>query len=153
MKTRRILNACGCVVIALLLCPDRAPAGGSQVPVGTYLYANPEKPERFEGGLTVKFASPGERMVVAYGRKYRKDRKTREETIEQEREMFKPYLGKMEEKGTRAVFPHLPPDFYDLVVIEAGKTMKLYEGLSLLQDSKPELITPSTWPRSRRAWM
>jgi len=120
---------------------QRTDAGGS-VPVGTYLYANPENIERFKGSLTLKFQSPAKRLVVAYGRRYRKIRKSRKGTSEAERQLFKPFQAKVIDEGRKAIFWHLPPDIYDVVVVEdAGDTMKLYEGVALLRGSKPELAT------------
>ena len=70
-----------CAVFLLQTCviPGFARAGGC-VPVGTYLYAKPENPKQFTGRLTVHFTTSGKRMVVGYGRKYRKDRKSRKGT-------------------------------------------------------------------------
>ena len=136
MKTEARVLSLG--VAAALLSGCCACGGGSVVPVGTYLYANPANPEQFKGRLTVKFTTPGERMVIACGRKYRKDRKSRSGTTEANREVFKPHLAKMMNDGTAAVFWHLPVDKYDLVVVDAEQ-MKLYEGLALLRSSSPEL--------------
>ena len=49
------------------------------VPVGEYLFSNPDKLPEAEGELLVSFSeslSPGS-VVIAYGRKNRKDRKSR----------------------------------------------------------------------------
>ncbi len=108
---------------------------------GKYLYANPADPERFKGSLKVTFATPGKRVVVAYGRKYRKIRKSRKGTSEAEREVFKPYAAKVIDDGRSAVFWHLPPDIYDLVVVQDDDSMKLYEGIALLRGSDPKLAT------------
>jgi len=54
-------------------------AGGSVVPVGTYLYADLEKVPDATGSLELRFTTPGpHRLVVACGRKYRKDSKGRD---------------------------------------------------------------------------
>ena len=67
-------------------------AGGSVVPVGTYLYADLEKVPDATGSLELRFTTPGpHRLVIAFGRKYRKDSKGREGTTEPEREAFKPF--------------------------------------------------------------
>jgi hypothetical protein len=124
--------------LAVLPGPGRARAEGEYVPVGTYLYANPADPERVTGGLTVRFETPGKRLVVAYGRQNRKDRLARSDTIEAQREWFKPFKAESRDGGRTAVFPHLPPDFYDLVVIETD-TMRLFEGVDLLTEDSPDL--------------
>ena len=131
------------LALSLVLVMSAGPvlAGGSVAPVGTYLYANPENRECFKGQLTVTFDTPGKRLVLAYGRKYRKDRKSRANTVETEREKFKPYLAKVIDEGRKAIFWHLPIDKYDLVVIDVEK-MCLYEGLGLLRGSDPALATP-----------
>ncbi len=106
---------------------------------GRYLYANPPEKEasHWPGRLTVRFKTPGNRTVVAYGRRYRKDRRSRKNTTEVSREKFKPYRARIQDQGRTAVFPHLPPDYYDLVVIEPA-TMHYYEGLRMLRDSDPK---------------
>ena len=73
--TRKMLLA----LALFLLGAFRLIGGGSVVPVGTYLYADLEKLEPASGVLVLRFASPGpDRLVVAFGRKHRKDRKTRD---------------------------------------------------------------------------
>lgn len=124
------------VLIVAALLPVVLADVTNKVPVGTYLYAKPANPEENEGRLTVRFATPGERLVVAWGRKWRKDRKTREGTVETERESFKPYLGKPIDDGAGAIFWNLPVDRYDIVVIDA-KTMKIHEGVLLMRDGDP----------------
>jgi hypothetical protein len=111
-------------------------AGGSVVPVGTYLYAKPENPEQYTGRLTVRFETPGDRLVVAWGRKWRKDRKARKGTKEEDRQKFKPYLGKPIDDGKGVIFWNLPIDRYDIVVIDP-KQMKVHEGIMLMRDSDP----------------
>ncbi len=102
-----------------------------KVPVGNYLYADLAKIPAAEGSLKVLFASPGpNRVVVAYGRKNRKDRKSRDGTVEAERENFKPRLGKTSPDGSAALFDNLPPDFYDLFVIDPSE-MSFFEGAAL----------------------
>lgn len=119
-----------------------ARAGGSVVPVGSYLYADSADADTYSGRLTVRFSTPGkDRLVVAWGRKYRKDRKSREGTSEEERQKFKPWQGKLVDEGAGAIFWHLPPDFYDIVVVDAG-TMNVYEGISLQRESSPEQALP-----------
>lgn len=116
-------------------------AGGS-VRIGSYLYANPENPERFKGSLVVKFDKGEEgRMVIAYGHRYRKIRKTRKGTTEKERQIFKPHLAKNVNKGEKAIFWHLPADKYDLIVVQP-KSMTLYEGVALLKGSSPDKSPP-----------
>lgn len=123
-------------LLCLVPCPLRAE--GEYVPVGGYLYANPANRENATGGFTVRFATPGRRIVVAYGRQNRKDRLARTDTDEAQREWFKPFKADMTEEGRLATLAHLPPDFYDLVIIEP-ETMQLYEGVDLLMEDTPEL--------------
>jgi hypothetical protein len=116
-------------------------AGGSVVPVGTYLYANPADKDRYRGRLTIRFTTPGrERLVIAYGRKYRKDRKSRRGTNEKQREKYKPWLGKLIDDGSGAIFWNLPPDYYDVVVVDPGR-MTVHEGLGLVRNADPKLAT------------
>jgi hypothetical protein len=116
-------------------------AGGSVVPVGTYLYANPADKDQYKGRLTIRFNSPGrERLVIAYGRKYRKDRKAREGTSEEQREKYKPWLGKLIDDGQGAIFWNLPADYYDIVVVDPER-MTVHEGLGLINGNDPELAT------------
>jgi hypothetical protein len=120
-----------------LLCPVllAAEKGGvveKYVPVGEYLFSNPDKLPDADGELLVSFSkplSPGS-VVIAYGRKNRKDRKSREQTTEEERELLKPRLAKLNAERTEAHFVKLPPDFYDLVIIDPV-TMMLDEGIAL----------------------
>ena len=138
MKTSwMVALLCVAVILAPVCC---VLGGGSVAAVGTYLYASPANPERFKGRLTVRFADSGARMVIAYGRKYRKYRYSRTGTTEAEREVFKPHLAKMMNDGRAAVFWHLPIDKYDLVVVDAER-MTLHEGLCLLRNSDPALAT------------
>jgi hypothetical protein len=116
----------------VLLAASAALGGGSVVPVGTYLYANPENPERWSGRLTVRFTTPGpQRLVVAYGRRYRKVRRSRRGTTETEREHFKPWQGRLIDDGRGAVFFHLPADAYGIMVVDPQR-MLLHEGMELL---------------------
>ncbi|NOY82055.1 MAG: hypothetical protein GXP31_13750 [Kiritimatiellaeota bacterium] len=115
-------------------------AGAPQKKAGKYLYSNAPDKEKWKGRLEVRFTRPGPKVVVAYGRRYRKDRKDRAGTTEVSREKFKPYKAEMRENGKLAVFPHLPPDYYDLVVI-CPETMQFYEGIRMLRESNPEAAT------------
>jgi len=116
-------------------------AGGSVVPVGTYLYANPANKNQYKGRLTVRFTTPGRnRLVIAYGRKYRKDRKSRDGTTEEEREKYKPWLGKLIDDGQGAIFWNLPADYYDIVVVDPDR-MTVQEGLGLMITADPKLKT------------
>ena len=76
------------ILLALCSLHQAAWTGGSTVPVGTYLYSNPPNKDALKGNLTVEFSEPGEKMVIAYGRRYRKDRKDRTGTTEAQRELF-----------------------------------------------------------------
>ncbi|MBN2450426.1 MAG: hypothetical protein JXR77_08550, partial [Lentisphaeria bacterium] len=108
-----------------------------------YLYANPENAEQFKGGLTVRFTTPGpKRLVIAWARKTRKDRASREGTTEAQREAFKPWLGKPIDDGAGAIFWNLPIDLYDLVVVDPER-MALHEGLQLARRSDPAQATPA----------
>lgn len=110
-----------------------------QVPVGTYLYAKPEGLEKYTGSLTLRFDSPGpQRLVLAYGRQHRKDRAERKGTEEAQRELYKPYKAELADGGKAAQFPHLPPDYYDIVVIDLQR-MTIHEGLDLLEGENPSL--------------
>lgn len=102
------------------------------VPVGEYLYANPEKTPAAEGSLRMQFAFPLAKgsVLIAYGRKNRKDRKSRDQSLEAERELYKPRLGKISPQQKEVVFSNLPPDFYDLILIDP-ENMIIYEGISL----------------------
>lgn len=135
--------------LAAAVLPALGRAGGSVAPVGTYLYANPANPEQWTGRLTVRFSTPGrQRLVIAYGRKYRKIRRSREGTTEAEREAFKPWLGKLIDDGRGAVFFHLPSDRYDIVVVDPER-MQLHEGLSLLLGADPERATEAYFEEIR----
>lgn len=125
------------VPLALVTAALLATAAPS-VPVGTYLYAQDSSLTPFKGKLTVRFSTPGNRLVVAYGRAHRKGRVTRDGTTEEERERFKPVKARLEEQGRVAHFDHLPPDFYDLVVIDT-QDMRWYEGIELYRDRQPQL--------------
>lgn len=123
---------------------DPAPPSGvvgDKVPVGEYLYADGQKLPPAPGALRVLFASPGpHRVVVAYGRRYRKDRKSRDGSVEAEREAYKPRLAELADNGTVALFRNLPPDFYDLFVIDPA-SMSFYEGTALHKLGRDETLT------------
>lgn len=127
------------VVVAIVLAgAGWARAEGEMVPVGGYLYAKPADIEKATGGLTVRFADPGKRLVIAYGRQNRKDRLSRTGLDDAGKEWVKPFKAELADGGKTATFPHLPPDFYDLIVIEAD-TMQFYEGVDLLAEDMPDL--------------
>ncbi len=108
---------------------------------GNYLYARPEAAAdraAEAGGLTVRFSTPGKRLVVAFGWKYRKDRMSRSGSTEAQREWFKPYRAKLADEGKTAVFAVLPPDFYDIIVFDLD-AMVMHEGIEMLSDDNPEL--------------
>lgn len=117
-------------------------AGGAAHPkkAGRYLYSNDPKKGEWKGCLEVRFTRPGPKVVVAYGRRYRKDRKSRKGTNETSREKFKPYKAELRDDGKLAVFAHLPPDYYDLVVIIPA-AMQLYDGVRMLRTGDPALAT------------
>ncbi|HQL87026.1 MAG: hypothetical protein BWX73_03270 [Lentisphaerae bacterium ADurb.Bin082] len=138
MKIRRLF-----LFAALILCATLLQGGGSVVPVGTYLYADLEKVSPATGALVLNFDAAGpSRLVVAYGRKHRKDRKTRDGTTEAERESFKPRLAVLSDQGRVARFDKLPPDYYDIAVIDAT-TMTLHEGIALYSSTEEELTDNS----------
>ncbi|MFA4943237.1 MAG: hypothetical protein WC789_00875 [Lentisphaeria bacterium] len=119
--------------------------GEGRPAAGAYLYHRPEAAEpagraSATGGLTVRLPTAGRRLVLAFGWKHRKDRLSREETTEAQREWFKPFRASMGDDGRTASFTGLPPDFYDLIVIDAA-TMTLFEGVDMLGDDLPELAT------------
>jgi len=116
-----------------LWCIGQAPS----VPVGTYLYADLTKLPPSRGSLTVKLANASPRQfVIAWGHKNRKDRQERSGTTEDERQALKPRLATLSEDGGTAVFSQLPPDFYDLIIIDPQK-MTIVEGLTLQQNAAP----------------
>lgn len=146
MRRKQILAAASLALLARL-----AWGGGSVVPVGTYLYANPAQPEQFTGKLTVRFATPGpKRLVVAFGRKFRKDRASREGTAEADREPFKPWLGKLAADGATASFPNLPADYYDLLVIDPER-MTVHEGLALHREPDPAKATEAFFEEIKKS--
>ena len=124
----------------LLVALSDAFGGGSVVPVGEYLYVDESKLPDKPGALELSFTTPnGNRMVVAYGRKFRKDRTDRKGTTEDERQAFKPRLAKMSDNGRKASFAKLPPDYYDIIVID-DHSMTIHEGISLWSaDDEPHL--------------
>lgn len=129
------------LAIGTVLCGS-VRAGGD---AGAYLYANDAGLSHFKGSLTVTFSDPGQRLVVAYGYRNRKIRSDRRNTTEAERELFKPVKAHLREGGRIAHFPHLAPDFYDIVVIDSNR-MLLHEGLRLYESpdgttaSAPDLL-------------
>ncbi len=129
----------------ILLCLGlSAESGGvveKYVPVGEYLFSNPDKLPDAEGALLVTLSeplSPG-CVVIAYGRKNRKDRKSREQTTEEERELLKPRLAGLNPERNEASFVKLPPDFYDLIIIDPVR-MILYEGIALHKIGSDETL-------------
>jgi hypothetical protein len=146
MRLKVTLGAVALAAVAALLM-----AGGSVVPVGTYLYANPAQPEQFAGKLTIRFPTPGkQRLVVAFGRKFRKDRKSREGTSEAEREQFKPWLAKLTAEGAVAEFANLPADYYDVLVVDTDR-MTLHEGLALFREAEPAKATPEYFEEIKKS--
>lgn len=124
----------GRFVLMLLVLLCASPGWG--VRVGTYLYTDADTlADEYRGGLTVEFAERTPTLVIAYGRRYRKDRYSRKGTEESERADFKPFKARLEEDGKRAVFAALPPDHYDLVVLDEP-SMMLWEGIDMLSDSR-----------------
>lgn len=124
--------------------------GPTHVPVGSYLYATPPAGQAASGGLVVHFAGPGKRLVVAYGRKNRKDRLSRTGTKETEREVYKPFKADSSEGGKTATFRGLPPDFYDLIVFDSEK-MTLFEGIDLLTDDNQELASGVAFDEAKKS--
>lgn len=132
-------------LLLLLGCLHRLPAGGSVVPVGEYLYADLALLPETDGALQVRFNTPSPtRMVIALGRRYRKDRREGDADRPLERELSKPQRAEMLEEGRLAQFSRMAPDFYDLAVIDPDG-MTCFEGIALydLADSDacpPELL-------------
>ncbi len=120
------------LLLMVLLCA--LPGWG--VRVGTYLYTDADTlADQYRGGLIVEFADRTPTLVIAYGRRYRKDRYSRKGTEESERADFKPFKARLENDGKRAVFAALPPDHYDLVVLDED-SMMLWEGVDMLGESR-----------------
>lgn len=112
------------------------------VPVGTYLYTDSaDLADEYEGGLVVRFEGRMPTLVIAYGRRYRKDRVTRKGTDEDERAVYKPFKAALDADRRTATFAGLPPDYYDLVILDE-KRMRLWEGLDLLRDDQADEGTP-----------
>ncbi|MBO4344199.1 MAG: hypothetical protein J5833_00490 [Victivallales bacterium] len=128
------------IYILLAAMSIEAFAGGSVVPVGEYLYADESKLPDKPGALEITFTTANaNRMVIAYGRKFRKDRADRRGTDEDGRQAFKPRLAKLSDGGKKATFVKLPPDYYDIVVID-DRAMTIHEGISLWSaDEEPHL--------------
>ena len=129
-----------CLSILAIVLTIGAGAAPPKKAAGNYLYSNDAQKERWKGCLEVRFTEPGPKIVVAYGRRYRKDRKTRKGTHGTSQEKFKPYKAELRDDGKLAVFPHLPPDYYDLVVI-IPETMRLYDGARMLRTGDPAAAT------------
>lgn len=123
------------IAVLCLLLADAALAAGEQR-VGSYLYAPPRVLKEFKGSLTIRFAKPGPKLVVAYGYRNRKNRKSRDDTTEEERHRYKPVKAELRDNGSVAVFPHLAPDLYDVFII-VPETMQFFEGLTLYRGAKP----------------
>lgn len=102
--------------------------------VGTYLYAPDKALRQYKGSLRIQFEKPGDKIVIAYGYKNRKNRRPRKTTTEEERNRFKPVKAILRDDGKLAVFPHLAPDIYDICVI-VPETMQFYEGFSLFRNA------------------
>ena len=107
------------------------------VPVGEYLYANPEKLPSAEGALTVQFASPVHDgcILLAWGQKHRKLLRPKKETTEAQREIYKPRIAKFSSDGKSATFSQMQPDFYDLILIDPQENI-IVEGISLLPEEE-----------------
>lgn len=131
---RHVKIALACIVASCMTLL----AGGSVVPVGTYLYANLDKVSNAPGALEIHFNTKGpKRLVIAYGQKYRKMRKDRDGTTEEQRENYKPRLAKLGNDGQIARFDKLPPDYYDIIVVD-DSTMTIHEGISLHHEYEQE---------------
>lgn len=131
-----------CLLLPAAACCCLLPLRSSPVQAssGMYLYASPESLEECRGNLKITFVSTGPRTVVAYGRRNRKIRRSRDGTTEAERERFKPVRATMKEGGRVALFPHLPPDYYDILVVDTG-AMTVAEGMQLLPAADKRLAT------------
>ncbi len=110
---------------------------------GKYLHADFTRLTKFEGSLTIRFAEPEKRVVIAYGRRYRKPLRKQRGTLDQERAYYKPFKARVQENGRVALFPHLPPDYYDLLVVQP-REMVLLEGINLLAGSDAEPASDQT---------
>jgi hypothetical protein len=128
------------IALSLLVAAATQPASRADeaVPVGGYLYANEAVLSDFAGSLTIHFSTPGTRLVLAYGQKQRRELHAGQTASESDRALRKPIRARLLDQGKTAVFSNLPPDFYDVVVVDTG-TMSLYEGLEMLSGSVKQL--------------
>lgn len=122
------------------------------VSVGKYIYADLAQVDEASGGLVIRFVDESStRKVVAYGWANRKLRRSRMDTLEKQRENFKPRLAEMSEKGRVATFAKLPPDFYDLAVIDYER-LTFHEGMTLHHlagdDNQPGIEQRQKWEKS-----
>ena len=117
-----------CLALAAVAVAQRTT---ENVSVGRYIYADLEKVDDASGGLVVRFADESPtRKVIAYGWANRKLRRSRADTVETQRENFKPRLAVMSQNGKVATFAKLPPDFYDVAVVDYVR-LTFHEGMTL----------------------
>lgn len=143
-----MLKRIGLLLLAGCLCV-LAQKTTENVRVSTELHADLNKVRDASGGLVVRFTTESTtRKVIAYAWSTRKLRKSRIGTDELDRENYKPRLAKMSENGRVATFEKLPPDFYDLCVVDFTK-MTLHEGMTLHHladaDNQPDEATRKKW--------
>ena len=125
--TARLATAL-CLLLALAANAQRTT---ENVSVGRYIYADLAKVDDASGGLVVRFADESPtRKVIAYGWANRKLRRSRTDTVEAQRENFKPRLAVMSQNGRVATFAKLPPDFYDVAVVDFVR-LTFHEGMTL----------------------
>ena len=124
-------------------------AGGG-VPVGTYLYASEEALKPFTGSLRLSFVTPGDRLVVVYGRRNRKIHLPRAGTSDERRELFKPVKAQMLDGGKTALFAHLPADVYDAFVLSVAD-MTFHEGIQLVPDPAAQPHTPADFEAVKKS--
>ena len=100
--------------------------------------------------LTLRFASPGKRAVIACGRRVRGETLFRENADVETRRSLKPARAEMTDGGKTASFFGLPPDVYDLVVVDLDARV-MYEGIDLLADENRDLANGSVGAEIRQA--
>ena len=100
--------------------------------------------------LTLRFAAPGKRVVLACGRRIRGETIFRENADAAARKLLRPARTEIAADGKTAFFSGLPPDVYDFVVVDLDAKV-IYEGMDLLADENRELTNGSIGSEIRQA--
>lgn len=109
---------------------------------GTYLYADEASLKNENASLKIRFQDSEKKTVIAWGRKYRKPVAPRAGAKTQNREIMKPVKAETPDDFKTAFFPHLAPDFYDIIVIYHEK-MLIVEGITIIPGgTAPETPEP-----------